>query len=359
MQVNIGEKIKELRKRDKRKQDDLANALGVTAQAVSRWEAGTCYPDMGLIPAIANYFHVSIDSLFGYNNDRECKIQECVKAADQFFTQNNGDPSEIIAILRRGLEEFPGEPKLQIRLASALVSQGWNSYGNKPNPQLEEAAALYEQLSKNDASVIPSLITVYSQMGAFDKAEEKAKSQSPIRQSREILLASIQGDTLSKYQGDAILSLLHELEFLINNAIAGNEKLKSSKEGLRILSAVRELYDAIFDGSDLSFCHSDLCMLSLRACRVAAAIKENEQALAYWELAYHHFSEYQKLMAEGRAGTPREVHFTAPLLADAKPDLCVVNCYPEYLITAFEKLPAKLQAKLEKDPRYNAILTKQ
>jgi transcriptional regulator with XRE-family HTH domain len=61
MQLNIGAKIRELRKRDGRTQDALAEALGVTAQAVSRWESGGSYPDMEMIPAIANYFHISID----------------------------------------------------------------------------------------------------------------------------------------------------------------------------------------------------------------------------------------------------------------------------------------------------------
>ena len=61
MQVKIGEKIKELPKVTGRKQEDLATALGVTPQAISRWEANGGYPDMEMIPSIANYFHISID----------------------------------------------------------------------------------------------------------------------------------------------------------------------------------------------------------------------------------------------------------------------------------------------------------
>lgn len=49
--------------------------LGVSPQAVSRWEANGGYPDMELIPAIANYFNVSIDELFGYSKDRQEKLK--------------------------------------------------------------------------------------------------------------------------------------------------------------------------------------------------------------------------------------------------------------------------------------------
>ena len=55
-------------------QGELASLLGVSFQAVSRWETGYTYPDMEIIPSIAHYFHVSIDELFGYSEDREEQI---------------------------------------------------------------------------------------------------------------------------------------------------------------------------------------------------------------------------------------------------------------------------------------------
>ena len=78
MQLNLGNKIRELRHLSGRTQENLAEALGVTSQAVSRWESGGSYPDMTIIPSIANYFNISIDELFGYNNERAKQRQGCL-----------------------------------------------------------------------------------------------------------------------------------------------------------------------------------------------------------------------------------------------------------------------------------------
>lgn len=64
MQKNIGAKIAELRKARGMKQDELAEMLGVTPQAVSKWENDASMPDIALLPEIADIFDVTIDDLF-------------------------------------------------------------------------------------------------------------------------------------------------------------------------------------------------------------------------------------------------------------------------------------------------------
>ncbi|MBE5967185.1 MAG: helix-turn-helix domain-containing protein [Lachnospiraceae bacterium] len=61
--VNL--KIAELRKQKQIGQQELAEVLGVTYQSVSKWETGITMPDITLLPAIAEYFNVSVDELLG------------------------------------------------------------------------------------------------------------------------------------------------------------------------------------------------------------------------------------------------------------------------------------------------------
>ena len=61
--TEIGLRIANLRKMRGIKQEELANYVGVTAQAVSKWENGGT-PDVELLPKIADYFNVTIDYFF-------------------------------------------------------------------------------------------------------------------------------------------------------------------------------------------------------------------------------------------------------------------------------------------------------
>ena len=66
--IKLHEQISFLRKQKGLTQEQLANALGVTNQSVSKWESGQCCPDIQLLPAIAELFEVSVDELLGYSS---------------------------------------------------------------------------------------------------------------------------------------------------------------------------------------------------------------------------------------------------------------------------------------------------
>lgn len=77
--MNISEKIMHLRKNNAMSQDDLAEKLDVSRQAISRWENGTALPDAGNILALSKLFHVTTDYLLNdaYENDEDLpKVKE-------------------------------------------------------------------------------------------------------------------------------------------------------------------------------------------------------------------------------------------------------------------------------------------
>lgn len=118
MAIKIGEKIKSLRKSKNISQESLAKALGVTFQAVSKWETNVATPDVILIPSIASYFGVSIDELFDYNTLENEKIVDsiCRQASGCRFD----DPLRAEAILRKGLKQFPADERMLTVLVYVL-----------------------------------------------------------------------------------------------------------------------------------------------------------------------------------------------------------------------------------------------
>lgn len=69
--LKIGEKIRAKRRERGLTQEELANILGVTKAAVSKWENEDSYPDITLLPLIAQIFHITMDELFDYTIDQK------------------------------------------------------------------------------------------------------------------------------------------------------------------------------------------------------------------------------------------------------------------------------------------------
>ena len=96
----ISEKILGLRRERGITQDALAAALGVTYQAVSKWENALACPDVTMLPKIAEYFGISIAELFG-------EEKPCAKATDEpqanFEAESDWqDDNTLHAVLFRG-----------------------------------------------------------------------------------------------------------------------------------------------------------------------------------------------------------------------------------------------------------------
>ena len=77
MNMDIGSAIKKLRMDRKITQEEVAEYLGISFQAVSKWETGTTMPDITLLPKIADFFGVRIDNLFSVDHEDELnRIEE-------------------------------------------------------------------------------------------------------------------------------------------------------------------------------------------------------------------------------------------------------------------------------------------
>jgi len=119
--MQIGLIIKKTRLEKKITQEELAESLGVSAQAVSRWETGISYPDITLIPVIANYLNVTADELLGIKlEERKKTIENIIVQNDELINKRYLDDS--LKLIQEALKKYPNDE----RLLDALTKCYWN-----------------------------------------------------------------------------------------------------------------------------------------------------------------------------------------------------------------------------------------
>lgn len=238
MFIKIGEKIKELRKKADVNQERFAEYLGVTAQAVSRWEVEGCYPDIELLPSIANFFNISINELMCFDvMKNQKKIEMIIEQMGPERCKNWFDGTTI-EMLRNAVQEFPNNYDLLYCLARTLcfTKEPYVIFReDERRKNLRESISICTHILSDCTEdnlrfrSLQVLARAYKDIGEKDKAIETANRLPLARDSRDMVLPEILDEEAKSNQIVQNIWLLSDMfEYLIENL--ANTKYKDNSE---------------------------------------------------------------------------------------------------------------------------------
>ena len=145
MSETMGQIIRRLRKERNLTQEELAEQLNITYQAVSRWENGTGMPDISQIVPLSKVFGVSTDVLFGTVgiNDKE-EVRKIINHAQSLLTRplDSAGLLRKYAALQEGLKTYPNHPRLLLECLETGIAL---AYPENDVYSPEHAEAIYQE----------------------------------------------------------------------------------------------------------------------------------------------------------------------------------------------------------------------
>jgi transcriptional regulator with XRE-family HTH domain len=371
MNVKIGKHIKELRNRDGVTQDKLAEALGVTGQAISKWENESGYPDIEYITPIANFFNVTIDQLFGHDrSESENKINEYCEKLDEMH-RNRVDVNTRIDLARQALAEYPAEENLLVRLATAL----WEKWSDDAADECflfvdgktvynfdkvrategwKEPAQIMEKLlassidDKIRSECRDILIRLYGQIGEKGNVYRLTEYCPDCKASN--LFAAFNG----KYEKEARENsqiLLQKALFRLRVHLPIQTKDLTLKA--KAIEKIIELHKFVFDDENYAFLHVKMEQLYIDYADILMRQEQIDEVFSALENAYNHAKKFDiyldKLHKEG------EVKYTSTFtdsLKDYSKDVYATRALPELLNITLLDQNDIFYKKLHDDQRF-------
>ncbi len=187
MNLRIGENLKRLRREKDLTQEELAAHLGVSFQAISKWERGESYPDITILPALSNYFKITIDELVGMDEIKRTEEYENINKK-WLENRNKKKHKENVKLMRDALKFFPNDALLLVQLSSSL--ERLDGTEAEKMQYLKDSIAIQEQILRGEDSEVRNA-TLYNicfgywEIGEYEKAIKQAEKLPNFYKSRE------------------------------------------------------------------------------------------------------------------------------------------------------------------------------
>ena len=361
MSFHIGLNIKKLRTKGHFTQEQLAAYLGISTQAVSRWETQNGAPDLALLPRIADFFSVTVDDLFGIDRDsRTSRIEELRRRVIR--TLNSAPMEEGLAQLREAAAQYPSEVFFQIALADWLLRHALQD-PNAPNiTECREAERLYLALRDRTDNphlrdvAITGLARLHARGYGDDQGASRFLNELPnVYTCRELAnLQVLSGENLQKARQLVILRMTETLGQTLLDYIAHqipNER-ERFEEKIDMLRRLIDLYDLILGDNKLHY-HREVSTAYRYIATYTVALDQREETLSALEKMCRH------AIAADRTVFTENAPFTSPFLDLLKSHTVwpMMEDIPQMRMchTQLNKLAKSRYDGVQDEPRFRAV----
>ncbi len=337
MTESIGKTIRRLRKERGFTQEELAERLNVTSQAVSKWESESGMPDISQIVPLACVFGVSTDVLFGLDTTTEMSearaIVERALAKEKYGQRETY--LEAYDELAEGLKRYPTNPVLlnhYVWVGTSLALPGDWLYAPERSERITDetirASKLLIECSSNMTDIMTArqnLVFLYLAQGKYEQAAAEAR-KFPARNGFTVYSFLAEIHSAMGHPENAITCLCSDLSLTLqvledDTARLGKAYCQSGQyaEAITVYETFFAIMKAIFGDSCPppyhDFDSGDLYLLLACAC---LAVGDEEKAMDSYENA---IAYYARLLQNGNQNgdtVPWKLLMTSPLLKNAE-----------------------------------------
>ena len=194
MTNTLGETIRRLRKLHDITQETLADAVGVTIPAVSKWERGECLPDVTLIVPLASYFGITTDELLGVSEEvKRAKIQKWYDDYKPYICRMTQETAQarfdgLLALM----EEFPNDFELMNNyIVSAVLDPEFYYDGDQTGKSRKKNFKKIEECCR---TIIEKCTDAEKRQTAIEGLAELYASDGRLEEGEKILTENVPFD---------------------------------------------------------------------------------------------------------------------------------------------------------------------